>query len=160
MIVGLPQHDRGLLEEMHGVNREPAQAAAPKRTESSARWPPSAGPAPGSAAIFMLFADMLGAVGVAALRVIARPREYRFTSTVNQFDRVAWQAVPIILLITFLIGGIIAQQGIFHFRKFGAELYAVDLVAILVLREIGVLDRRHHGRRAARAAPTPPSSAR
>jgi phospholipid/cholesterol/gamma-HCH transport system permease protein len=47
--------------------------------------------------------------------------------------------VPIILLITFLIGGIISQQGIFHFRKFGAELYAVDLVGILVLREIGVL---------------------
>ena len=112
---------------------------SPQRTGSSARWPPSAGPAPGSAAICMLFADMLGAVGVAALRVIARPREYRFTSTVNQFDRVAWQAVPIILLITFLIGGIIAQQGIFHFRKFGAELYAVDLVGILVLREIGVL---------------------
>jgi phospholipid/cholesterol/gamma-HCH transport system permease protein len=52
---------------------------------------------------------------------------------------VAWQAVPIILLITFLIGGIIAQQGIFHFRKFGAEMYAVDLVGILILREIGVL---------------------
>ena len=47
--------------------------------------------------------------------------------------------MPIILLITFLIGGIIAQQGIFHFRKFGAELYVVDLVGILVLREIGVL---------------------
>jgi phospholipid/cholesterol/gamma-HCH transport system permease protein len=38
-----------------------------------------------------------------------------------------------------LIGGIISQQGIFHFRKFGAELYSVDLVGILVLREIGVL---------------------
>ena len=47
--------------------------------------------------------------------------------------------MPIILLITFLIGGIISQQGIFHFRKFGAELYSVDLVGILVLREIGVL---------------------
>ena len=66
---------------------------------------------------FMLFVDMLGALGVATARVITRPREYRFTSTVNQFDRVAWQAVPIILLITFLIGGIIAQQGIFHFRQ-------------------------------------------
>ena len=42
-------------------------------------------------------------------------------------------------LITFLIGGIIAQQGIFHFRKFGAEDYVVDMVGILVLREIGVL---------------------
>jgi phospholipid/cholesterol/gamma-HCH transport system permease protein len=47
--------------------------------------------------------------------------------------------VPIVLLITFLIGGIIAQQGIFHFRKFGADVYVVDMVGILVLREIGVL---------------------
>ena len=43
------------------------------------------------------------------------------------------------MLITFLIGGIIAQQGIFHFRKFGADAYVVDMVGILVLREIGVL---------------------
>jgi phospholipid/cholesterol/gamma-HCH transport system permease protein len=43
------------------------------------------------------------------------------------------------LLITFLIGCIIAQQGIFHFRKFGAESYVVDMVGILVLRELGVL---------------------
>jgi phospholipid/cholesterol/gamma-HCH transport system permease protein len=42
-------------------------------------------------------------------------------------------------LVTFLIGGIIAQQGIFFFRKFGAESYVVDLVGILVLRELGVL---------------------
>ena len=70
---------------------------------------------------------------------MARPRDFRFTSAVHQLDRVCWQAVPIILLITFLIGGIIAQQGIFHFRKFGAEMYVVDLVGILILREIGVL---------------------
>ena len=50
-----------------------------------------------------------------------------------------WQAIPIIFLITFLIGCIIAQQGIFHFRKFGADAYVVDMVGILVLREIGVL---------------------
>jgi phospholipid/cholesterol/gamma-HCH transport system permease protein len=85
------------------------------------------------------FLTMLGAVGDALLRVIADPRRLRFTSLVNQLDRVGLQAVPIVLLITFLIGGIIAQQGIFHFRKFGAESYAVDLVGILVLREIGVL---------------------
>ena len=82
---------------------------------------------------------MFGALGTAAARVVMRPKDFRFTSAVNQLDRVAWQAVPIILLITFLIGAIISQQGIFHFRKFGAELYSVDLVGILVLREIGVL---------------------
>ncbi len=43
------------------------------------------------------------------------------------------------VLITFLIGAIIAQQGIFHFRKFGADSYVVDMVGILVLRELGVL---------------------
>ena len=137
-IVGLPKHDRGLLQEMHGVNREPPRPPR-ARTASSARWWRSDGAPPEFGRGFMLFADMLGAVGVAAVRVLRRPSEFRFTSTVNQFDRVAWQAVPIILLITFLIGAIISQQGIFHFRKFGAELYSVDLVGILVLREIGVL---------------------
>ena len=137
-IVGLPKHDRGLLEEMHGVNREPPRAPARENRIVGALAAIGRGGA-GLGRGFMLFADMLGAVGVAALRVLRRPSEFRFTSTVNQFDRVAWQAVPIILLITFLIGAIISQQGIFHFRKFGAELYSVDLVGILVLREIGVL---------------------
>jgi phospholipid/cholesterol/gamma-HCH transport system permease protein len=137
-IVGLPKHDRGLLEEMHGVNRRPPRAPARENRIVTALAALGRGGA-GVARGFMLFADMLGAVGVATLRVLRRPSEFRLTSTVNQFDRVAWQAVPIILLITFLIGAIISQQGIFHFRKFGAELYSVDLVGILVLREIGVL---------------------
>ena len=108
-ILGLPKHDRGLLEEMHGVNREPPRS--PARDNRIVGALASMGSAAaGFGRDLMLFADMLGAVGVAAVRVLARPREYRFTSTVNQFDRVAWQAVPIILLITFLIGGIIAQQ--------------------------------------------------
>jgi len=137
-IVGLPEHDLGLLEEMHGVN----QASPPKAPPQNPIVSALAAIGRGGASFghnFVVFSEMLGAVGMALGRVITRPREYRLTSTVHQFDRVAWQAVPIILLITFLIGGIIAQQGIFHFRKFGAELYAVDLVGILILREIGVL---------------------
>ncbi len=82
---------------------------------------------------------MLGALSVALLRVIGRPRSFRFASMVHQLDKVGWRAVPIIVLITFLIGCIIAQQGIFHFRKFGADTYVVDMVGILVLRELGVL---------------------
>ncbi len=49
------------------------------------------------------------------------------------------KAVPIILLMSFLIGAIIAQQGAFQLRYFGAEVFVVDLVGILQLREIGVL---------------------
>ncbi|MGV1013530.1 MAG: ABC transporter permease [Methyloceanibacter sp.] len=138
VIVGLPEHDLGLLEEMHGVNRAPSSPKPPENRIVSALAAVGRS-ASGVGRDFLLFVDMLGAVGVAAMRVLVRPHEFRFTSMVHQLDRVAWQAVPIILLITFLIGGIIAQQGIFHFRKFGAEMYAVDLVGILILREIGVL---------------------
>jgi len=58
---------------------------------------------------------------------------------VNQIDRMGVRAVPIIVLMSFLIGAIIAQQGAFQLRYFGAEVFVVDLVGILQLREIGVL---------------------
>lgn len=83
--------------------------------------------------------DMLGAVLVATGRVIIHPRSFRLTSTVHHLEQVCWRAVPIIVLITFLIGCIIAQQGIFHFRSFGADIFVVDMLGVLVLREIGVL---------------------
>jgi phospholipid/cholesterol/gamma-HCH transport system permease protein len=82
---------------------------------------------------------MMGALAAALGRAIAHPRSFRLTSMVNQIDRVGWRAVPIILLITFLIGAILAQQGMFHFRQFGADIYVVDMIGILVLREVGVL---------------------
>jgi len=85
------------------------------------------------------FMHMLGAVSIALGGVLRRPTSFRLTSTVYQLGRVGWQAIPIMALITFLIGAIIAQQGIFHFRKLGADSYVVDMVGILVLREIGVL---------------------
>jgi phospholipid/cholesterol/gamma-HCH transport system permease protein len=88
---------------------------------------------------FLVLLAMLGAVGAAAGRVVVHPRRFRLTSMVHQLDRVGFQAIPIIVLITLLIGAIIAQQGIFNFRKFGAESYVVDLVGILVMRELGVL---------------------
>ena len=78
-------------------------------------------------------------IGWALIGVLRRPRSLRLTSLVYQTWRIGWQAIPIMALITFLIGAIIAQQGIFHLRKFGAESYAVDMVGILVLRELGVL---------------------
>ena len=63
----------------------------------------------------------------------------RLTSIVHHLDRVGWQAIGIIVLMTFLVGCIISQQGIYNFRRFGAEDYVVNLLGILVLREIGVL---------------------
>jgi phospholipid/cholesterol/gamma-HCH transport system permease protein len=83
--------------------------------------------------------DMLGAVLTASARVLRHPGSFRLTSTVHHLEQVGWHAVPIVILITFLIGCIISQQGIFHFRKFGADIFVVDMLGVLVLREIGVL---------------------
>ena len=83
--------------------------------------------------------DMLGAVLAAGARTLIHPRSFRLTSTVHHLEQVCWRAVPIVVLITFLIGCIIAQQGIFHFRRFGADIFVVDMLGVLVLREIGVL---------------------
>ena len=82
---------------------------------------------------------MLGAILNALWRVILHPTAFRFTSMVHHLEQVCWRAVPIVVLITFLIGCIIAQQGIFHFRKFGADVFVVDMLGVLVLRELGVL---------------------
>src|SRR5262249_49161813 len=83
--------------------------------------------------------DMVGGVLAASARVFVHPRSFRLTSTVHHLEQVCWRAVPIIVLITFLIGCIISQQGIFHFRRFGADIFVVDMLGVLVLREIGVL---------------------
>ena len=86
-----------------------------------------------------IFLEMLGSMFLALANVLRRPRSLRLTSLAYQLYRVGFQAIPIMVLITFLIGAIIAQQGFFHFRKFGADSYVVDMVGILVLRELGVL---------------------
>ena len=136
-VVGLREEFQGLLQDVHTVNRK-KEAPEAKRHGLISAFGEFQRALTDRRAAFCLSSNA-GAIGVAAARVIRRPRDFRFTSLVHQLDRVWWQATPIIVLITFLIGCIIAQQGFFHFRRFGAENYVVDMVGILILREIGVL---------------------
>ncbi len=93
----------------------------------------------GFGATIAALVGMFGAVLASTGHVLRHPRSFRLTSTVHHLEQVCWRAVPIVVLITFLIGCIISQQGIFHFRKFGADIFVVDMLGVLVLREIGVL---------------------
>lgn len=135
---GLPDKFNGLIKEVDQVNRRTIAAPKPLGGVLSALNATGAAAAAFYPAL-VDFVSMLGAIGYALGRAIVQPRSFRLTSTVHHLYRVGWQAIPIVLLITFLIGAIIAQQGFFHFRKFGADTYVVDMVGILVLREIGVL---------------------
>jgi phospholipid/cholesterol/gamma-HCH transport system permease protein len=136
-VTGLPETYRPLIDEVHQVmtDEKPHHHAG---TVASAVGAVGITMAAVVGTIFAII-NMFGALAVAMLRIVTHPRNVRFTSFVHQLDNVAWRAVPIVLLITFLIGCIIAQQGLFHFRKFGADVFVVDMVGILVLRELGVL---------------------
>ena len=137
-MVGVADDYAGLIEEVRQVNRR-NPAPAPARNPVVAKVEDIGRSAIGATQDLTVFLQMLGSLFVALFGVMRRPRSLRLTSLVYQIYRVGWQAIPIVVLITFLIGAIIAQQGIFHFRKFGADSYVVDMVGILVLRELGVL---------------------
>ncbi len=88
---------------------------------------------------FMGSTSFLGQVVATFGRLILKPHRIRYTSIVAQLEHVAFRGVPIIMLISFLVGAIVAQQGIFQLNRFGASTFAVNLIGILVLRELGVL---------------------
>ena len=83
--------------------------------------------------------DILGSVVRGSQMRENRRTTFSLTPIIAHIDRMGVGAVPIVILMSFIIGAIIAQQGAFQLRYFGAEIYVVDLVGILVLREIGVL---------------------
>jgi phospholipid/cholesterol/gamma-HCH transport system permease protein len=137
-IIGLSEEHRGLFDKVragtHQMTPQPPRANPVIATlESVGHTMADVGKD------VVLLVQMTGALVIAFLRVLARPHTFRFTSMVNHLERVGWNAVPIILLITLLIGAILSQQGIFHFRTFGASIYVVDMVGVLVLRELGVV---------------------
>ncbi len=72
-------------------------------------------------------------------RSLVRPREFRLTALVHHCQDVGWSAVPIVALMSFLIGIVLAFQGASQLRQFGAEIFVVDLIAISMLRELGIL---------------------
>src|SRR5208337_3331135 len=81
----------------------------------------------------------LGRMVSVGATVAVRPSHWRWTSTVFHLEIFSLRSAPIILLINFLVGAIVAQQGIFQLARFNATPFTVDLIGILVLRELGVL---------------------
>ncbi|MDH3452696.1 MAG: ABC transporter permease, partial [Gammaproteobacteria bacterium] len=85
------------------------------------------------------FVAFLGAAVVALLRTLVQPRRLRWTSLVYQMEQVGFNALPIVGLIAFLIGVVLAYQGAVQLQRLGAEVFVVDLIAVSVLREVGIL---------------------
>ena len=141
---------KGISAKIEGARPEQAQLLEKAQFRSFER-----GPAPGNRIITFLadigegligamrdfFGGMefLGRVMAALVNVALHPRKFRGTSVIFHLESFAFRSVPIVALINFLVGCIVAQQGIFQLQRFGASAFAVDLIGILVLRELAVL---------------------
>lgn len=83
--------------------------------------------------------NFFGVICMTVGRVLLRPRRLRLTALVAQMEQTGVNAVPIVGLLSFLIGVVLAYQGAEQLRRFGAEIYTVNLLGVGILRELGVL---------------------
>ena len=81
----------------------------------------------------------LGELAVSAISLLVRPGRLRLRDTMLHFERAGIDALPITVLIGFLLGLILAFQSAAALRQFGVEVYVADLIAIGLFRELGPL---------------------
>jgi len=80
-----------------------------------------------------------GATLMGFASIIRQPKRFRLNAVVQRFDVVGVRALGIIGLMSFLIGVVIGQQGAVQLEQFGAEIYTVNLIGRLTVRELGTL---------------------
>ena len=155
----------GLLVQLLGIqrvaglqsaNKLPAERLALLQLVASALDAPPPPPEPKTSGLADVLADigsavlnlwnqqktLLGFIGLTLQTLFTslwRPRRWRFTSLVAHVERTGLDAVPIVALLTFLVGAVVAFLGATVLADFGASIYTVNLVAFAFLREFGVL---------------------
>jgi phospholipid/cholesterol/gamma-HCH transport system permease protein len=80
-----------------------------------------------------------GATLIGFSGLVSHPRRFRLNAVVQRFDVVGVRALGIIGLMSFLIGIVIAQQGSVQLAQFGAEIYTINLIGRITVRELGTL---------------------
>jgi len=81
----------------------------------------------------------LGVTTVTGLRSLVQPRRIRFVSVLSHIEHTGLDALPIIGLLSFLIGVVISYQGADQLARFGAEVFTINLLGVSILREMGIL---------------------
>ena len=137
-IRGIQPHHRLLVDRLNGLTGEPAPE--PTRYGALSLVAERTGRATIDAwreAIDLL--NFLGLATVTAARTAVSPRRFRMTAFVYHLEQVGLNALPIVGLLSFLIGVVLAYQGADQLRQFGAEIFTVNLLGISILREMGIL---------------------
>ncbi len=81
----------------------------------------------------------LGSVLIGFYEIVRHPRRFRLNAVIQRFDLVGVRALGIIGLMSFLIGIVIGPQGAVQLKQFGAEIYTINLIGRITVRELGTL---------------------
>lgn len=95
--------------------------------------------AEGQAKSVLAYLAFIGYLGMEVLRLGFKPQHFRFKELVGIIYRTGFQALPIIALLSFMIGVVVAYQMGIQLKSYGANIYIVDLLGISMLREFGPL---------------------
>ncbi|MBC6440035.1 MAG: MlaE family lipid ABC transporter permease subunit [Rhodospirillales bacterium] len=86
--------------------------------------------------------DMMSFFGeliLTMIRVLMQPRRLKVVSIISHMEQVGINSLPIVGLLTFLVGVVLTFQGADQLRRFGTEIFTVNLLGISFLRETGIL---------------------
>lgn len=137
-VVGASPDVKALLDQVaeadNPVQVRPDERAAPLRALNElGEWVAEAG------RTLVGLVAFFGSVLVAIAAIIRRPKRLRINAVVHRFDLVGVRALGIIGLMTFLIGIVIGQQGAVQLEQFGAEVYTINLIGRITVRELATL---------------------
>ena len=137
-VVGASEEAKGLLEQVAEADKPvkvyPEERAGFVRVlRELGEWVADAG------VTLVGLLGFFGSVLVGFANLIRRPKRFRLNAVVQRFDVVGVRALGIIGLMSFLIGIVIAQQGAVQLQQFGAEIYTINLIGRITVRELGTL---------------------
>ncbi len=137
-VTGESKQIRGLLDQVAEADR-PVQVIPDRRggmagaVEELGEWVAETGQT------FVGLLSFFGATLIGFFNIAKRPHRFRLNAVVQRFDVVGVRALGIIGLMTFLIGIVIGQQGAVQLRQFGAEVYTINLIGRISVRELATL---------------------
>ena len=137
-VVGASKQVQGLLDQVaeadHPTKVHPEQRAGPLKTlDELGEWVSETG----KTLVGLL--GFLGAVLIGFAAIARRPKRFRLNAVIQRFDVVGVRALGIIGLMTFLIGIVVGQQGAVQLEQFGAEIYTINLIGRISVRELATL---------------------
>ena len=137
-LTGVRREHKALLDLVAGLDRKPLP-----KVPKVARWREIViGLGKGADDAFRDTLDIVTFIGratSATLQALIRPRRLQLASISRQVAETGINALPIIGLMAVMISVVIAYQGVAQLRPYGGEDYTINLVAVSMLREMGVL---------------------